>query len=327
MKKESMKEHFKERFGGEITDFKLSPSLPTSLNIELNNTCNQKCFFCPFHGKYAKHKLAPAVMKKDKAIEILNQAWDLGIGKKEVGLYLAGEALLYNNLEEVIRHAKSLGFSYVFLTSNGVLASIDRMKKLIDAGLDSIRFSINAADSETYKIYHGTDHFEIVQKNLSDLSEYIKLNEINIVTSISCVLTKETMGIQEKFKEMFNNVVDEIIFLPMSLSRSINNPELIEKYALDYIDNAPIDPDYVCPILFNTMYINANCEVIPCCEAYDYDCTFADLKDSFNLAEIWNNEIFQKYRSIFVNNTSDKGTICYNCPLRKGGINSQLLPD
>lgn len=327
MGKESMKEHFKNRFAGVASSFSLKPPLPTSLNIELNNTCNQKCFFCPFHGEYAKHNLSPAVMRKEKAIEILDNAWKLGIGSKEVGFYLAGEPLLYNDLPEIIQYAKALGFPYIFLTSNGTLASLDKMKNLIKAGLNSIRFSINAADETTYKKYHGTDHFEVVKNNLIDLHEYVINNNVNISISISCVVTKETLGIQEEFKKVFSDYVDEIIFLPMSLSRSITVPEIINKYSLDYIDNAPIDYEYICPLLFNTMYISANCEVMPCCEAYDYDCVFGDLKNDYDLEEIWHNSVYQKYRSIFVNKESDIGTICHNCPLRKGGLNSQLMSD
>lgn len=327
MPKESMKEHFKNRFAGDVSSFSLTPPLPSSLNIELNNTCNQKCFFCPFHGDFAKHKLSPAVMKKEKAIEILDRAWPLGIGRKEVGLYLAGEPLLYEGIEDVIRHAKGLGFPYIFLTSNGVYASVEKMKKIIDSGLDSIRFSVNAFDEDTYRRYHGTDHFSIVKNNIIELHKYITDNNLHVSTSISCVITKETYGIRSDFKSFFCDYVDEIIFLPMSLSRSIQDPRIIEKYALDYIDNAPIDYDYICPLLFNTIYISANGNVLPCCEAYDYDCTFGDLNGEYDLVEIWNNSIYQKYRSIFVEKAADVGTICHNCPLRKGGINSQLMPD
>lgn len=327
MKKESMIEHFKDRFAGSVSSLDLTPPMPTSLNIELNNTCNQKCFFCPFHGKYAKHTPDTAVMKKEKAIEILDKAWKIGIGKKELGLYLAGEALLFNGLEDIIKYAKQLGYPYIFLTSNGVLASLDKMITLIDAGLDSIRFSVNAFDSETYKTYHGTDHFDTVKTNIKALSDYVKKNDIRMSMSISCVLTKETIEQKEQFKSIFGEYVDEIIFLPMSLSRSIENQEIQDKYALDYIDNAPMDYDYICPLLFNTMYINAKCQVIPCCEAYDFECVFGDLNTETDLSEIWHNDLYRKYRSIFVNKASDIGTICHNCPVRKGGINSQLMPD
>lgn len=327
MKKNSMSEHFKERFGGNVEEFSLTPPLPSSLNLELNNTCNQKCFFCPFHGEYAKHKVKNAVMDKERAKTILAHAANVGIGRKELGLYLAGEAFLYKDLAEIIAYAKDLGFPYIFLTSNGVLADLEKMKRLIDAGLDSIRFSINAADRETYRIYHGTDHFDVVKENIKRLNDYIKDNDKNIITSISCVLTKETLGTKERFSKEFSEYVDEIVFFPLSLSRMVDDTSIKAKYAIQSMEEAEIDPEYVCPLLFNTMYINAEEWVVPCCEAYDTMFAFGKLDDSCNFEEIWNNKLYQWYRSIFVNKEPDNGTICHNCQLRRGGLESQILLD
>ncbi len=94
-----MREHMRERLGM-VNNFCDNPLLLKSLNIELNNTCNQKCIFCPFHGKYAINKLKPAIISYETAIEILNQAKSLGIGEKEVGFYLAGEAFYIGILTE-----------------------------------------------------------------------------------------------------------------------------------------------------------------------------------------------------------------------------------
>lgn len=140
----TMKEHMKNRFGGD-SNISLNPPLPESLNIELNNTCNHKCVFCPLHGPYVPN-LKPFVMDFDFVKKILLQAKELGIGRKELGFYLAGEVFLYKQFAQVIRFAKELGFTYTFITTNGALANPKIMKEVIDAGLDSIRFSVNASD-------------------------------------------------------------------------------------------------------------------------------------------------------------------------------------
>ena len=54
---------------------------------------------------------------------ILDSAKNLGgMGEKEVGFYLSGEAFLYKKLAEVIAYAKKVGYEYTFLTTNGALA-------------------------------------------------------------------------------------------------------------------------------------------------------------------------------------------------------------
>ena len=324
MKKESMKEHMRERFGGK-SELSIYPPAPASLNIELNNTCNQRCLFCQYHGENAKYSIheKPSTIPLDYAKRILEQAIELGIGKKELGLYFAGEAMLYSELPEIVSYAKGLGFPYVFITSNGSLASIDKVKKLLEAGLDSIRFSVNAADAETYKRYHGKDHFEIVKQNVYDLYQYTTKHDISITTSISCVITKETIGIQDAIKTIFGKYVDEIIFIPLSLSNLRNLDYFKANLALVNDENTTVNRDFVCPLIFNTMYINAFKQVFPCCEGFFY--SIAQLDDEIDLLGAWNNERMKQLREIFVGGRDDEGTICQDCYLRRNGVEAYIL--
>ncbi len=319
MGKKVMREHMGERLGV-VNNFCDNPPLPESLNIELNNTCNQKCIFCSFHGKYGINKLKPAIISYETAIEILNQAKSLGIGEKEVGFYLAGEAFLHKDLDRIIDYAKRIGFKYTFITTNGALATPDKMKKVLDAGLDSIRFSINATDRKTYELIHGKDDFEKVVENLKYMNAYIKENNIDIATSLSCVLTKRTSNIKEEINRMFSEYVDDIMFIPVTTDRLQKDPEFIDTYQLIDDSNAEINKEYVCPVIFDTMYINANLEVVPCCNAYDYNCVFYDLKKDFSLENAWNSEGYRKYRNIFLKGDDDSDTICKKCLLRMKGV-------
>lgn len=319
MAESTMRKHMQERFG-KVFNYSENPELPRSLNIELNSTCNQACIFCPFHGKYAPNKPKPVSIAYDTVKHILEQAKRLGIGEKEVGFYLAGEAFLHKDLANIIRYAKKLGFEYTFITSNGALASPEKMKDVLDAGLDSIRFSINAADRETYRIIHGRDDFDKVVENIKYMSEYIRDNSLKVATSLSCVITKKTLGIQEGVKNLFGEYVDDILFIPVMLNRLNYDKTFEEEYGLIDDSQATINPEYVCPMLFDTMYINANLEVVPCCDAYDDNCVFYDLKQDFNLENAWKCNAYQKYRNIFLRNGDDKGTICEKCMLRMKGV-------
>lgn len=321
-----MRKHMNERFG-KVFQFHENPSLPRSLNIELNSGCNQKCIFCPFHGEFAPNVPKPAVMPLDKAKLILAEAYRLGIGEKEVGFYLAGEAFLYKDLAEVVAYAKQLGFSYTFLTSNGALASPKKMKAVLDAGLDSIRFSINAADRETYREIHGMDDFDQVLENVKYMRQYIDENHLNVATSISCVITKKTLGIQKQVKELFAEYVEDILFIPVMVNRLKQDEVFLREHRLVNESNAKVNPEIICPMLFDTMYINANLEIVPCCEAYDDDCVFYDLKEDLNLEHAWSCAAYKRYRDIFLKGASDKGTICENCMLRMKGVERLSLDE
>ena len=317
--KKVMQKHMKERLG-KVFHPSMYPPLPRSLNIELNNTCNQACVFCPYHGKYAQKKLKPAFLPKDFVKSLLKQAWELGIGKKEVGFYIAGEAFLYPGFAKIIGFAKSLGFPYVFLTTNGALADEVRMKAVIDAGLDSIRFSVNASDAKTYAELHGRDDFDKVLQNIKFMHSYIQSKKCALATSLSCVITKKTRGIESEMIRIFSPYVDDIVFIPVILDRLAKIEELKSIYEVVKDSGAEIDPAWVCPVLFDTMYVNALGRAVPCCAAYDEDVFFADLKLDADMKKAWESEGYRKYRSIFLEQTSDEDTICENCILRKKGV-------
>ena len=111
-------------------------------------------------------------INQELAFNILQQAYDLGT--REVGFYATGEPFLVNELPEYIKRAKEIGYTYVYLTSNGALATPEKIRAVIDSGLDSIKFSINAPERKMYEFIHGRDDFETVLEHLNYLNTYRK---------------------------------------------------------------------------------------------------------------------------------------------------------
>ena len=316
-RKTTMRDHMKERLGGKPDFLSLEPPLPRSINIEVNNTCNQRCVFCPYHGRYTLSEMKPAVLEVKFVKELMFQAHSLGMGEKEIGFYLAGEAFLYKDLVELIAYAKELGFEYVFLTTNGALANHKRMQEIIDAGIDSIRFSVNAPDKERYKEIHGKDDFDTVLDNIQYMRVYLDEKNIDIATSISCVITRRTQGIENDMRRVFGKYVDDIMFIPVMLNRLSNIEEVKKLYEVIDDSDSKVDKSFVCPLLFNTMYINAFGRVVPCCDAYDNGTYFADLNKNSDLRAAWNSNGYKRFRKIFLEDASDEGTICETCMLRR----------
>ena len=102
----------------------------------------------------------------------------MNIGQKmeknlQVGFYATGEPFILPDLADYIRNAKDIGYTYVYLTSNGALATPERVREVIDAGLDSIKFSINAPQKKLYKFIHGKDDFDtVLEKQYAALNLY-----------------------------------------------------------------------------------------------------------------------------------------------------------
>ena len=185
----------------------LEPPFPhTNFLIETSNACNHRCIFC------AHQKMQRKVGKIDTKFlyDILRQAYDLGT--REVGFYATGEPFLVKELPEYIRRAKEIGYKYVYLTSNGSLATPERIRSVIDAGLDSIKFSINAPERRMYEFIHGKDDFDKVFEHLRYLNEYRTVSGKKYKIFITGILTRFTEPMKDKYFEVFGDLADEIVF-------------------------------------------------------------------------------------------------------------------
>ena len=111
-------------------------------------------------------------------------------------------------LADFVREGKKLGFEYVYINTNGALANPKKAKPVIDAGCDSIKFSINANTREEFKTVHGYDDFDKVIENLKWIYEY--RNEHNIkmgvyVSSVKSSKSNITKNIENLIKPHCDN--------------------------------------------------------------------------------------------------------------------------
>lgn len=152
------------------------------------------------------------MMDEGLARRVMEECADFLGEDKRICFHINGEPFLYNKLPELVKSSKELGFDYSFVTTNGSLANEETLARIIDAGLDSIKFSINAGKRETYKLIHGADDFDKAMDALKFLWKYREENKREYKIFVSCV------GIKDNFKELeeFNRVVsqycDEVVF-------------------------------------------------------------------------------------------------------------------
>ena len=187
--------------------YTLEPPFPrTNFLLELSNACNHECIFCA----HQKMKRKVGYMKREMVESALRQAYELGT--REVGFYATGEPFLVKELPEYIKLAKDIGYEYVYLTSNGSLATEEKIKAVIDAGLDSLKFSINAPERKLYEFIHGKDDFDTVVEHLKFLHKYREESGKKYKIFVTGILTRFTENMKDIYYEKFGNLTDEIVF-------------------------------------------------------------------------------------------------------------------
>jgi hypothetical protein len=248
--------------------------------------------------------------------KVLQEAYDMGV--RTVGLHTIGEIFLCKDFAEHIAIAKSIGFNYVYANTNGLLATEENLAAAIKAGLDSIKFSIDAGTNKTHALIHygndnngGSDSLDKVLNNLKicfDLKE--KLNK-KMKIFVGYAITKQNEHELEILKELVNPYITEPIMVGFMIYGYGSNKGYDNK-CFNMIPTGYIPQKNVpCKIVFDRIYITYDGYLTACCQDFDRELLIADLK-TIPLKEAWINEraieIREKHQ-----NKNVKGIICDNC--------------
>ena len=142
------------------------PYLPRNLYIEVTNRCNLKCRACIlYRGSWESAR----DMTLDELVRITDQLPQL----ERIALHGIGEPLLNADLSAMIRHLKNRD-AFVFFNSNGILLDEKRQNDLINAGLDELRISLDAANQRDYKATRNSNRFEQIISNLRAFVKQIR---------------------------------------------------------------------------------------------------------------------------------------------------------
>lgn len=280
----------------------LKPPFPDAIKIELTSKCNYKCEYCAV----SKSLRPTGNMNKEFLYRILREAKSIGV--KEIGMFLLGESFLVKDIPEYIKYAKDVGIEYVFITTNGSLCTPKRLEDVINAGLDSLKFSVNAGEKERYKKLTGVDGFDKVVSNIKWLYEYKKQKNIKLKTTVSMIYNPEFKKEQSDFKKMISKYVDEFYYLPLlnqaghvSKSKYVGNPGRLDNLT------APVP----CWMLFNSGKITWDGYMSMCCFDHKKEFEIADL-NKVSLMQAWHHPKFIELRKKHLENNL-KNSLCAKC--------------
>lgn len=273
------------------------PPFPKIVKIDVCNTCNYRCIFCPQSRQYNKI----GCIDKELCYRVIGDSYSAGA--RELCLSLAGEPLLNQELENYVAYAKQLGYTYVFFNTNGYLLTKDRSQKLLKAGIDSIKVSLNAG-KRSYFLVHGIDAFEKVAENIKTFNE---LRGGKCALYISYVAVRQTLDEVDEVKRLLSPYVDEIIVM----NANGRGGSVFDKTNELYIGEDEYSFSYPCSQLFNNVYVTAEGYMIICCQDFENLTVVADLHEE-TVADAWVNEKFTAFRRRYLEHDL-KGTLCQNC--------------
>jgi uncharacterized Fe-S cluster-containing radical SAM superfamily protein len=129
-----------------------APPAPKSVKIEISPRCNYRCGFCALRNRKVQPKWD---MDFDLFKRISREMRDAGV--QEIGVFYLGESFMNPRLlVDCISYLKQeIQMPYVFLTSNASMAFPEAVEECMKSGLDSLKWSCNAADEDQFEQIMG----------------------------------------------------------------------------------------------------------------------------------------------------------------------------
>ena len=129
-----------------------APPAPRSVKIEISPRCNYRCGFCALRTREVQPKWDMDFGLFKRITREMREA-----GVQEVGVFYLGESFMNPRLlvDCIAWLKRDLEMPYVFLTSNASMSFPEAVEECMKAGLDSLKWSVNAADEDQFESIMG----------------------------------------------------------------------------------------------------------------------------------------------------------------------------
>ncbi len=176
--------------------------MPQSVFLVLSNQCNLKCVMCPYHSPdflkdrrtdYFDEKRWMPLELVDRLVDELER-----IKPPETPIIFhmgeLDEPLLHPDLPAIVRRLARTPGAIVHITSNATILSEEKSRQLIEAGLGSVSFSVDAHTQETYTEIRGAK----LSKTQRNVETFLRLrDEINPNLSVNLCIIEQRGAIKE----------------------------------------------------------------------------------------------------------------------------------
>ena len=274
------------------------------VNFDICTFCNHKCTFCSNSDpRTIKDQTSLADFKK------VMQNVAKYVEMTELGLSAKGEVLVNKEFGGIIRASKEeFHIPYVYFSTNGALLDDKKALELLEAGVDSIKFSINAVDAKSYESVHLVDDFDLVIKNFKNLLKLKRERFKSLKVTISSVIDLDRDSLVDRFKELIGKdfeLVNDVALYAITYTPKFNEIESSQKVTKK------------CSIPFNELYINSDGSLGLCCKDYFDAVNFGSLLEN-DFMDVYNGENFKEIREMHQKSEFPDNHLCKNCLLYGG---------
>ena len=279
-------------------ELKIVDDYPPCLQIEPASVCNFKCVFC-YQADRSFSSNANGYMGMMEMDLFKNVIDEVQGNIESITLASRGEPTLNRSIDKMLEYCNDK-FLAMKINTNASLLTDKMIHTILSNDVQTVAFSIDAADKELYEKLRVNGKFEKTLRNVERFNE-IKTKHYptsRLVTRISGVKVNEMQDV-DKQVEMWSQYADIVAFTNyIPWENSYNNPLSEVK-----------EP---CTELWRRMFVWWDGIVNPC--DYDYKSTLSKWNVmTKSVSEIWNSPYYNELRQKHLDDMRNEVEPCKRC--------------
>jgi uncharacterized Fe-S cluster-containing radical SAM superfamily protein len=289
---------------------------PKSVKIEISPRCNYRCGFCALRTRETQPKWDMDFGLFRRVTREMREA-----GVEEIGVFYLGESFMNPRLlVDCIAYLKRvLAVPYVFLTSNASMAFPEAVEACMKAGLDSLKWSMNASDEIQFEKIMGVSGklFRVALENVKSAYELRRQGGYKTGLYASSIRYdgEQQTRMDTLLNERVRPYVDQHYWLPLYSMGAFATQRESE---LGYRPTAgnqgrigALREPLPCWSAFTEGHVTAEGRLSACCFDATANWTMGDLTQ-VSFMEAWNSRAFVELRAAHLKKDV-RGTVCENC--------------
>ena len=264
---------------------------PRMLSVEVTSRCNLNCPFClvGMQNQLAstEHDLLPrglGTMELDLYGKIVDDAVAFGIEKMQ--LHFQGEPLLHKSIADMVRTVKARGLETQMFT-NGLPLTEAMAERLLDAGLDMLRFSVDGVSEEVYQKNRVGGQFWRVHRNMAMMAAKARERRSPIRLEWQMIAMRNNEHEIDRARAMAAEL--GIGFFVKTFA--VTDPEAVPR-AEQYQRKLHIKP---CSDIYRAIFVYYNGDVVPCCYDIAGKAIVGNLARQ-TLTDVWESPVYMDLR-------------------------------
>lgn len=288
---------------------------PFTIYLDPCGVCNFQCAFCPCNNSDEHKQERHTMMEWSLFEKIVCDLQEFNGAIKVINLYCFGEPLLNPRIADMVAAIKKNHLCReVRITTNGSLLTSELSQKLIDAGIDLVRVSVEALNDEDYKkICKSPISFQVIRQNIADFYRLSRSSQSKISAKIVNASLKNENDVK-LFYHLFEDITD------------FHFIEEVEAYWPEFhMENLPTDgveatqkcylpgeTRRICTFPFTDMAIHSNGNVVACCVDWQSQTKYGNAAAD-SIYDLWFGSALRTMQFKHLDRSAYCNTVCKYC--------------